>query len=79
MAWHLTIGWDPIPSDQVREGGAKCVAHVDVRAIFGAPDVEAARHTAVIQLFEGRLHSAISTLGGMDCPVCRFNFFIFLL
>ena len=55
------------------------MAHVDVRAIFGAPDVEAARHTAVIQLFEGRLHSAISTLGGMDCPVCRFNFFIFLL
>jgi len=39
---------------KVREGGAKCVAHVDVRAIFGAPDVEAARHTAVIQLFEGK-------------------------
>ena len=33
------------------------MAHVDVRAIFGAPDVEAARHTAVIQLFEGGLHS----------------------
>ena len=38
---------------QVREGGAECVAHVEVRAVFGAPDIEAARHTAVIQLFQG--------------------------
>lgn len=39
---------------KVREGGAECVAHVEVRAVFGAPDIEAARHTAVIQLFQGK-------------------------
>lgn len=40
---------------QVREGGAECVAHVEVRAVFGAPDIEAVRHTAVIQLLQGQL------------------------
>ena len=37
----------------MREGGAQCVAHMELQAIFGAPDIDAVRHTAVIQLFQG--------------------------
>ena len=39
---------------KVREGGAKCIAHCELRAVFGAPNIEAVRQTAVMQLLQGK-------------------------
>lgn len=60
---------------KVREGGAQCVAHMELQAIFGAPDIDAVRHTAVIQLFQGKdtqdaKTSLLETLRS-TCPQCR--------
>ena len=42
----------------LRQGGARCVGHVLVEAIFGAPQVEAVRRTAVLRHFAGAAEEA---------------------